>query len=227
MKTLIYQYYKKIPKEKRTHHIIKDDDDYFEYSKRSIKAYANKYGHDYKFMDNEHPITPFYSIFNPFTEGWASDYDAICWIDADILATTKAEDVFTQYHPDKISVYFMKSQNRWRNKKMFSWFQDKGHINSGVVIWPRNCYKFIQEYLDLEKEIHNRTVLETSLGNFDQAVVNKIVREMDSYKEMSNRWNYHLGRYNHNERWEANLIHYWRKHKNMLINDFSDNRILK
>ena len=227
MKTLIYQYYRKLPQQARTHHIIKDDDNYFEYSQKSIQAYAEKYGHDYKFMSDEHPISPFYSIFNPFTEGWAEKYDAICWVDADILATTDAKDIFSQYHPNKISVYFMKSQRRWRGNSMFKWFQDKGHINSGVVIWPRSLYKFVTQYLDLQKEFNKRTILETSLGNFDQAIVNKIVRELDDYHEMDNMWNYHLGRYSHEARWDANLIHYWREHKNMLVDDFKDNRILK
>jgi hypothetical protein len=228
MKTLIYQYYYSLPWNERSHHIMNDENKYSDYSRQSIKAYADKFGHDYKFMDHKHPVSPFYSIFNPFTEGWAEEYDAICWMDADILATTTADDVFSQFHPGKISAYFMETQNRWKDGGIFEWFKDKGHANSGVIIWPRACYRFVREFTKDLQDLHdNRTVLETSLGNFDQAQVNKILRELDAYKEMDKSWNYHLGRYPHENRWNAHLIHYWRKFKPMLLKDFENDRILK
>jgi hypothetical protein len=231
MKTLIYQYYYSLPQEKRTHHIMEDTNQYQNYSRKSIQKYAEVHGHDYKFLDQEHPVSPFYGIFMPFTEGWCHDYDAICWMDADILATRDSADVFTMYDPERISAYFMETQNRWKgmaNDSPWGWFKDKGHINSGVVIFPRAVYEYVSEYVSDLKHLHNtRSELETSIGNFDQAIVNKIVRDLDSYNEMFKEWNYHLGRYPHDKRFEANLIHYWRKHKQMLIKDFENERILK
>lgn len=231
MKTLIYQYYYSLPKRERTHHIMNDSNHYHDYSRRSIQKYAETYQHDYKFLNQEHPVSPFYGIFLPFTEGWCKDYDAICWMDADILATEDAQDIFSQYDPNYISAYFMETQNRWRNSDPngpWGWFKDKGHINSGVVIFPRPVYEYVTEYVKDLQHLHDtRSELETSLGNFDQAIVNKIVRDLDVYNEMDRHWNYHMGRYPHEERWEASLIHYWRKYKDMLIADFNDERIMK
>lgn len=231
MKTLIYQYYYSLPQNKRTHHIMEDKNQYQQFSRKSISKYAEKYGHDYKFLDQEHPVSPFYGIFVPFTEGWCHDYDAICWMDADILATTHGADVFSQHDPDKISAYFMETQNRWKgmaDDSPWGWFKDKGHINSGVVIFPRSVYDFVTEYVSDLQHLHDtRSELETSIGNFDQAIVNKIVMKLDSYHEMFREWNYHMGRYNVDERFNANLIHYWRKFKTNMIGDFDDGRILK
>lgn len=231
MKTLIYQYYYSLPKEKRTHHIMEDKNNYQDYSRESIQAYAEKHGHEYMFLDQEHPVNPFYGIFLPFTEGWASDYDAICWMDADILATTDAKDVFEQYDAGKISAYFMETQNRWKDRPddgPWGWFKDKGHINSGVVIFPKSVYPYVTNFVSDLQELHDtRSELETSLGNFDQAIVNKIVRNLDSYHKMKPEWNYHMGRYPQENRWGANLIHYWRQFKPMLIEDFKDERIMK
>lgn len=231
MKTLIYQYYYSLPQDKRTHHIMDDSNNYHELSRHSIRRYAMEHGHDYKFLDHEHPVSPFYGIFMPFTEGWCHDYDAICWMDADILATKDAKDVFSKYNAGKISAYFMETQNRWKGKpddSPWGWFKDKGHINSGVVIFPKSTYHYITNFVSDLQHLHDtRTELETSLGNFDQAIVNKIVRNLDSYQELKREWNYHLGRYPQEGRFDANLIHYWRQFKGQMKIDFEDERILK
>ncbi len=231
MKTLIYQYYYSLPKGQHTYHIMKDENQYYEYSRQSICKYAKEKGHDYKFLNQRHEISPFYGIFLPFTEGWCKDYDAICWMDADILATQNAQDIFSQYDSARISAYFMKTQDRWENSNISEscgWFKNKGHINSGVVIFPKSVYKFITNYVQNLQHLHDtQEKLEASLGHFDQAIVNKIVKELDSYNQMCNHWNYHLGRYPHQDRFDTNLIHYWRKYKTMLIEDFKDERIMK
>lgn len=230
MKYLIYQYYFSLPKNERTNHIMDDSNSYWEWSRKSIEAYSKKYNIEYKFMDERHPVSPFYSIFNPFTEGWAKDYDAVCWIDADFLATTHAKNVFDVSANDCISANFMNTQNRWRGGGMFEWWKDKGHINSGVVVFPRAVYEHVEKWVGgdkLQKEFKNRTVLETSLGNFDQAIVNKIVRDHNKYKMLDDTYNYHLGRKPKEKRFDMDLIHYHRAHKPMLIKDFNDERILK
>lgn len=228
MKTLIYQYYYTLPQNERTHHIMSDDNQYHEYSRKSIQKYAESIGADYKFLGSKHPVSPFYGIFLPFSEGWCHDYDYICWVDADMLATKTARNIFDFAEQDKISAHFMNTQARWRGKGEFAWWADKGHINSGVVVWPRSVYEFVTDYTKDLRALHDsRGVLETSLGNFDQAIVNKIVRKLNSYKTLDDDMNYHLGRKPQDARFAQSLIHYWRKTKPMLITDFNDERILK
>ena len=228
MKNLVYQYYYSIPKQDRTNHIIEDSNKYYEYSEKSIKKYAEKIGADYKFINKPHPVHAFYGIFLPFTEGWCHEYDNVCWIDADILATKSAKNVFEIASNEVISANFMNTQHRWKNNKMFEWWADKGHINSGVVVFPRSVYNELIEYLkDLEHMHKNRSVLETSLGNFDQAIVNKFVRKQNKYFALGDDMNYHMTRKSHENRFQQSLIHYHRKNKHMMEPDFKNDRILK
>jgi hypothetical protein len=228
MKKLIYQYYWSIPEQQRTNHIMSDSNKYYTYSEKSIKKYAEKCGADYKFGNKEHPVHPFYGIFLPFTEGWCHDYDVICWIDADILATKHSKNVFDLAAEDRISANFMNTQARWKNSPDMKWWSDKGHINSGVVVFPKSVYAEVSDFVsDLDYLHKNRTIVETSLGNFDQAQVNKIVKKMNKYKALDDEMNYHLGRKDMEGRWSQSLIHYWRQFKPNLISDFNDDRILK
>ena len=228
MKNLIYQYYYSIPKKDRTNHIMDDGNKYYEYSEKSMKKYAEKVGAEYQFINKPHPVHPFYGIFLPFTEGWCHEYDNLCWIDADIMATKTATNVFEVAADDRVSANFMNTQSRWKGNRMFEWWADKGHINSGVVVFPRAVYNDLTEFVkDLQKRHDNRTVLETSLGNFDQAIVNTFVRSQNKYKILEDDLNYHLSRKKHESRFDQSLIHYHRKHKNMMAADFKDERILK
>jgi hypothetical protein len=228
LKTLIYQYYYSLPVNERTDHIMPDSDRYYEYSEKSMRAYANKCESDYRFINKPHPVSPFYGIFLPFTEGWCHDYDSICWVDADILATTRAKNIFDVASQDCVSAYFMDTHNRWKRDTVFEWWADKGHINSGVVVFPRAVYDPLIEYVKDLKRLHDgRTKLETSLGNFDQAIVNKFVRSQNKYKSLGEEFNYHLTRKPHEKRFDKGLIHYHRKNKIMMPKDFADVRILK
>ena len=229
MKTLIYQYYYTPPERERSHHMLDDSNEYYELSRRSISAYAESIGADYKYLTQKHPVSPFYGIFLPFTEKWCYDYDAICFIDSDILATTHARNVFEHSMPDRISASFLRSMRRWR-QPLFEWWADKGHINSGVVVFPHSVYNKVYSWVGgdkLQYEFDNRTVLETSLGNFDQAIVNKIARDHNKYLDLDNSFNYNLIWDPKPDRWQKDLIHYHRENKPLMIEDFNDERIMK
>lgn len=225
MKYLIYQYYSKVDPDK---HIIETGYDYYDYSRKSISAYAAKYGIEYKFIDKKIPLAPFYGIFLPFTEGWCHDYDAVCFIDSDIMATQNSKNVFDAASNEEVSVYFMDTQDRLKRICGLEWWAYRGHANSGVTVFPRNVYNDICSFVsDLEKLHNTTTVVENSLGKFDQAIINKFLRHRNNYKILDSEFNYHLGRLPHDKRFSQSLIHYHRKHKNMIATDYDKEEILK
>lgn len=218
MKFLIYQYYYPDPTQDTAMKISKDNT-YYEMSRKSIKKYSEILGADYRYLTDKHPVSPFYGIFLPFTEGWCHDYDAICWMDSDILATNKADNVFNFYDKDSISAYHMDTGTNWI---------EDGHFNSGVVIWPKSAYGFVTEYVKNLKALHIRKgIFEKSLGDFDQAIVNKIIKDWGKYKKLPESMNYHLHRKELSKRFNNGLIHYWRHFKSNMNLDFKNGRILK
>lgn len=229
MKYLLYQYYRKLPNNKKDKFIIDDNNNYFELSEKSISAYADKFGNEYKFFNQPmNNLPPFYGIFLPFTEQWCYDYDAVCFIDSDILATTHSKNVFDEATDDCISSMWMKTHARWRRGDDVKYWADKGHTNSGVVVFPKAIYEplieFCKTLYDKEKA---KTKVFKSLGNFDQAQINLFIKQQNKYHKLTEEFNYHLGRERHEKRFEQSLIHYHRKHKSMMHQDFNDERILK
>lgn len=229
MKYLIYQYYRKLPNNEKNKFIIDDVNDYFMLSEKSISAYANKFDNEYKFFNypmGDHP--PFYGIFLPFTEQWCHDYDAVCFIDSDILATIHSKNIFDNAADDRISSMWMRTHAVWRRNKNTEYWADKGHTNSGVVVFPRAVYEPMIEFC---KTLRDREKVETRvfnmLGNFDQAQINLFVKQQNKFHKLSEEFNYHLGREPHGKRFDQSLIHYHRKHKSMMHKDFDDGRILK
>lgn len=232
MKTLIYQYYK-TPKIV-TKNYIQTKEEYHTLSEKSIKKYAEKIGADYKLLSGDLPynLPPFFGIFEPFFEGWISDYDKVCFIDSDILATIKSENIFDVTPDDCLSANFMKTQNRMRKLSLknnnFKYWKNKGHINSGVVVIPKNEYNDISKYLEnIESIFDTDDVVYTSLGNFDQAFINYYVRHVDRYYDLPANFNYHLSREDHYKRFEQSFIHYHRQNKVMMFDDIKRDIILK
>ena len=228
---LIYQHYYKLPDDERPSIVLNDENEYFKLSHQSIRLYAKKFGHHYHHIDKKHDISPFYAIFDPFVEGWCEDFDAVCWIDSDVLATVSAENVFDSLELNEIAGFMMNTHGRFRNagvRKEGQWFRKHGHMNSGVVVFPRKKYGPIREMLSDLVQLHACTGrIEGLLGNYDQAIVNKMLRKFDGYEAMDRTFNYHLGRNDVEMRFEQSLIHYWRKFKPMLLNDFESEIILK
>jgi hypothetical protein len=237
MKNLIYQYYSSPDKDR-----VKKDrpgvyinaGNYHEYSKQSISAYAKKHGVLYKFMDHKLPddIPLFYGIFLPFLEGWCWDYDNICFIDSDIMATVNSGNVFDYAGKQGLTLHKMDaSKHRFDSKRAFKFFNEiNGFFNSGVVIFPRSEYEnFIHFASTLKQRDLNRTSVENSLGGFDQGLLNTWIANHKRYNELPKQYNYHMGRYQKPERWYdgVSLIHYHREDKALMEPEFQDERILK
>ena len=232
MKTLVYQYYK--TPEVVTKNYIQTKEKYYTLSEKSIKKYAHKIGADYKLLSGDLPynLPPFFGIFQPFFEGWVNDYDKICFIDSDILATINSDDIFKATPDDCLSANFMKTHSRMSRLSLrdnnFKYWKNKGHINSGVVVIPQSEYADLLKYLgDVESIFDTNDTVYTSLGNFDQAFVNYYVRHVDRYYDLPPKFNYHLSREDHSKRFEQDFIHYHRKNKEMMFEDIKRDIILK
>jgi len=232
MKYLIYQYYKE-PKVK-TNHYIKTDYPYHQLSQRNMQKYCEKYGIEYRLLSGDLPfdLPPFFGIFEPFFENWVHEYDAVCFVDSDIFVTQNTRNIFEHVPDDRISANFMDTQNRMKNlnkgARDFSFWIDKGHINSGVVVFPRKEYKPLQDYLkDIKTIFNTNDVVYTSLGNFDQAFVNYYVRHVNRYNALPDTFNYHLTRKDKEKRFNQDFIHYHRQNKGMMKTDFNNEIILK
>lgn len=232
MKTLIYQYYKTPVTPSDVY--IQTDKEYHMISAKSIKKYAEKIGADYKLLDGDlpHNLPPFFGIFQPFFEGWIHDYDKVCFIDSDILATIKSDNIFNVTPDDCLSANFMTTQHRMKKLTLgnpnFSFWKKHGHINSGVVVIPRSEYSDLVDYLkDVDTIFDKSDVVYTSLGNFDQAFVNYYVRHVNRYHMLPPKYNYHLTREDHSKRFEQDLIHYHRKNKSLMFEDINKDMILK
>lgn len=223
---MIYQYYNYDSSIKKS---IDAGYNYFDVSKSSIKAYAEKIGAEYLFIDKEIPISPFYGIFLPFTEGWCEEYDAVCFIDSDILATTHSENIL-EYSSDSIISAHCLSSNHIKNKslKEVQYFIENGVINTGVVIFPRETYQTMIDATKNIKDYHENIDLHhESLGSMDQAFINFLIRDNGmKYNNLSREFNYNLSRYPYKDRFENYLIHYHRGFKRRMRIDILNSLIL-
>lgn len=232
-KNLIYQYY---AERGQSPAYIRPNFQYYKLSEQSISAYAKKHGAEYKMLSGELPagLPMFFGIFVPFFEDWAKEYDNICFMDSDILATINAKNVFNFASDTAISAYFMDTRRRWGKSKLDAFWADKGHANSGVVVFPRAIYDQMREYAVPSNIWRPKAPLQFSkaLGDFDQAAINFFMRDTNNYAVLPRSFNYHMQRYGTTPagaaaRWGQDLIHYHRRHKNLMQTDFQDSRILK
>lgn len=235
---LIYQYYRdpsqEILQKTRPGAYVKTGTGYHNMSRTSISAYAKRIGAEYEFFDSKLPndIPPFYGIFLPFmdegTYKWFHNFDYLCFIDSDIMATTHAENLFPHCNPFAISAWWMMSTNRWKNKPGLNWFAKYGHINSGVVVFPRSMYDDMFGFTKtIEERDKKRSSLENQMGGFDQGILNTFIMHQGKHSALPVKFNYHLGLNPIEKRFDASLIHYHRDHKAKMKDDFEDERILK
>lgn len=201
---------------------------YQDLSSSSFYKYAQKIGADYKFISREIPISPFYGIFLPFTENWCDDYDAVCFIDSDILATKKAQNIFNNASNDKISIHKMKNAKPKKDISSLKVYNN-GILNSGVVVFPRSVYRDFKSYISGLKDMHeNISEHENAIGGFDQALMNKyLIEQGNPYFDLHLNYNYNLSRNSFSDRWDNFFIHYHRRFKNHIKKDFKNVRILK
>lgn len=233
---LIYQYYRDPNQEQnqrsRRGVFVQTGTNYHVLSKNSLSAYANNIGVEYQFLDQDLPgnIPPFYGIFLPFIENheWYKQFEYICFVDSDFLVTTHAKNVFDYANPNCISAWWMPTMARWRGKAGYEWFAEHGHINSGVVIWPRSMFAELVEFAStIEQRDKQRNSMENSMGGFDQGIINSLIFKQKKYHCIPEEFNYHLGRKPPENRFENSFIHYHRQHKKMMHDDIKDERILK
>lgn len=230
MKKLIYQYFS-------------GENDYPLMSSRSIKAYAEKYGCDYKYIVGGHPIRFHYGIFLPFLDNSCDNYDAILFLDTDMLATQCGEDVF-DYMTDDIGIWHLNDgPAKPKEKKMVDehsavvcpkWMS-KGHGNTGTVLFPRAVYlrfkAHIKNLAKLDQEARKAVNLSPGnhplqFGGWDQYVVNSFNYER-GVNFLNCKFNWHLNQLPMEGRWDATFIHYHGNLKDMLRKEFNDGKILK
>lgn len=205
-KYLIYQYYFSKP---GTYNAIDVPFEYYKLSSQSIAAYANKFGHDYIHYDHQIPHSPFYGIFVPLIDRTCEQYDAICFLDSDMLATVDSRDIFEHVSLDKLSFHIMRPLK---------------HGNTGTVVFPRAVYNDFQQHLSNLDKLH--AARSKAYGDLDQKIINQFVLP-SNYNNLSDDFNWHMTRYDHKERWKKSFIHYHRRNKPMIKTDFEDSRILK
>lgn len=185
-------------------------DGYWRHSVASIGAYARRCGAEYQLRTGGAPISPFYGIFTPFLDGTCDAFDLVVFFDCDVMATPGARNIL-DHLTGGVQAHRM-DQGPVERRRMVARF------NSGVVAVPRPEYGPMKAHLRRLEQMHagsqamrrngNR---EQAAGGFDQYVLNQYpVRPLDW------KFNYHLGRFPHEGRFEADLIHYHRAHKAMM-----------
>jgi len=226
-KFLIYQYYRHVPDTGKT---VNAGYNYHEFSSSSIRAYAKNIGVEYRFLDHEIPVSPFYGIFLPFTEGWCHDYDSVCFIDSDILATVHAPSIFDHASKELISIHLMNTARpRGKNLLDIDYFTNNGILNSGVVVFPRSSYESLIEHTNNLEEYHSSITSDhESIGSLDQAFMNFYIRDVaKTYHNLDKRFNYNLSRNSVNTRFANYLVHYHRSFKRNIKEDYYNGSVIK
>ena len=230
MKYCVYQYYRTPDSPAAAH--LKVPFDYWNLSSKSFNQYSKKHGLDYKFLTHIHPVDPFYGIFLPFTEGWCEEYDAICFVDSDMLVTKQAPNIFDFASNNHISMYCMRSGAHQGHSRLKPLQAYGGHFNSGTVVFPRSLYNHLQQHLSKNLKHHHQLVTSGDpfvggLGGYDQAYLNLYAVDNNlPVNKLTQEWNYHLSRLPNDRRFSAYFIHYHRHHKRQMQQDQNDERIL-
>jgi len=227
MKKLIYQYFWENPDDKNNIHNPAGHR-YWEDSRRSISAYAKKIGVEYKYLDHPIPYSPFYGTLCPVYEGWAKEYDVICFVDSDILATTNDGDIFEYANVDKIGMTQMgvKGTQWWNEQKSPEGLT--GHCNAGVVMIGRNRYDDINK--TIEKHGWNRRLKKTGLGGYDQTWLNEHIEidlGADKFTSLPKKYNWHIYRYKKEGMYDSVFIHYHRDYKKLMASEMTKDIIIK
>ena len=117
--------------------------------------------------------------------------------------------------PRKNIIEKIKSESPWN---------ELGHANSGVVVFPKSIYEKIVKFLgDLSE--HFKKNDHNYLGGYDQLVVNNFEKTY-GFSNIDYKFNYHLGRYNLNDRKNTYLIHYHRNFKKLMNQDIEKEWVL-
>ena len=212
MKTLIYQYYQSA----EFTNLINDADKYYTYSHNSVSVYSKKINTEYRLFTQGHEVHPMYGVFYPIQSRLAENYDAICFIDSDILVTTQSDNIFEYMSNNTISMH------RCLNNKF-------NYYNSGVVIIPKSVYKALLEYIsNLEDHFESKKVKPT-FGGYDQKILNEFANK-HGCNNLPAKFNWIVPLvkdYPTKQKFQQSFIHYLRKSKSQVIKDYKNNIILK
>ena len=221
---LIYQYYYSqvnIP-------------EYVNLSKRSVEKYAGLIQADYLFIDKPPPIHVGYGSFFPFLDKMCFNYDKICSVDCDVLATQNYKNIFDESDNDRISLNHISSGPLIENEITFKYpnavWNNIGHGNSGIVVFPASTYQNIIEYIgDLSlhyRNLLNYRSLRPRIGVYDQVILN-LFSLKHGFFDLNYTFNHLMHRYRHDLRFDSTFIHYCKKYKDQIYSDFLSNKILK
>lgn len=211
MKCLIYQYFHQIKQRAE-----KKKPPYWQLSQNSINAYARKYRHDYLFLSHKVKPSFWYGSFELFLnktyQSILDNYDLICYIDTDVLATIDAPDIFQAVGRQHISANYLKCYHQ---------------VNAGIVVFPQSEYQNLRDWLSKNLEIiHWRN--SWPMGPFDQQVLNLYLHQ-GQFARLPKQFNWMPHIYGEENRLTGrNLIHYLAQYKNTLMEkDYEHDRILK
>ena len=198
--------------------MLGSDPSYF-YVKKSFKAYAEKVNADFvsitKVKNNFKSITPKSSFEKAILEKlnlgkFLIDYERVLYIDADILITPKAKDIFNKYQdPHKVYMFnegLLSNRNKeldligsYLNKKI----KDKNYFNAGVILFSQKS-SFLND-ID-EKSL---AYFYKRSNFFEQTYMNYLCRrdslDFVSINKSFNRMSFDGG---NDKRFLANFIHY-------------------
>lgn len=224
MRNLIYQYFEPtrrpmLPKE------YEFDRDYWQFSKVSIEAYARKIGADYLFEESGAPFDPHFSLFNMFLSDRCNEWDNICFIDCDVLATVNSRNIFTNASKTKLNVIQSNTGPLHTEpfEKIAEW-RNSNELNTGVVIFPRAIYHKVRMYAAFIEDYYKTDSWEH--GGFDQEMIWDFATQ-HGFENLEPQFNYMITYYRPENRFTQSLIHYHYNMKHKLPHDFHKPMILK
>ena len=249
MKTLIYQY---------VNPYFKNSD----LSQQSIRKYCELVGADYKLYTGDIVLAGYspgalWGIFYPFLFDLEhiTQYDKICYVDADILAVKNRDNIFdvsglisgchnyasmsrnieTDYHDTYLhfdtSHFSKENQGIFKRLSDIAGYNSRG-INTGVVLFSKPIFILLSEWLkhNQQRMLNIDPILWWELGRYDQTILNIFIASTHSayMTNMNDKFNWRLNRVEYKDRWSATFIHYiLPRNKRYLVEDFDDERILK
>lgn len=201
--------------------IMLGKDPSFEFVKRSFKEYAKKVNADFLCITEPNSILKpnnnnnnklfFDALFQKVSLGSLSDqYERVLYLDADILITPHAKNIFDVYKDD--SKVYMYNEGLFSDRtselalisdRLLKTIQDKNYFNAGVILFPKNNH-FLQSIRlhDLEYFVSNSNWFDQTYINFKYRYTNI---EAISLNEEFNRM---ASSKEHDERFLASFIHY-------------------
>lgn len=192
-----------------------------EYCIKSIGKYCQKYGiehyiSDQRVINGPHIMFEKYQLFSLLNSG----IDRVLYLDADIMATPNAENIFDKYNNnDILYAYDENDHPEWMDRDKYI------YENLSNVKWPQNI-KNKKQYFNAGVLLFSKNLLEQCKNSFrlndipewpdiwyfgEQTIVNYWVAKngipFESIDYKFNRMD--LGNYDlNNERYKSNFIHY-------------------